>query len=187
PGYRANNLLTARLQLPPRYGEKRQRAAFYEQVLHRLALLPGVEAVGATSQLPLTSYNLGGTLRLEGQLPREGENDPSAPFAGVNPDYFRAMGIGVRAGRVFTDADSEDAPSVAVLCESLARRLFPNEDPIGKRFSAAASDAKVTTVIGVVGDVRHQGLDRDIDQAVYLSYRQVPRPGIALILRTTVE
>jgi putative ABC transport system permease protein len=185
PGYRAENLLTARLQLPPRYNEKSRRVGFYQQTLQRLEALPGVEAVGATSHLPLTTYNLGGTVRVEGRVKPEGEPETAAPIASVNPDYFRAMGIGLRAGRVFTDLDGQDAPSVAVLSETLARELFPNDDPLGKRLFIAAAGAESTTVIGVVGDIRHQGLESQIDWAVYLSYRQTPRPGMALVLRTS--
>ena len=184
PGYRAENLLTARLQLPPRYSEQSRRVQFYEQTLRRLEALPGVDAVGATSHLPLTSYNLGGTVRVEGRVKPEGEQETSAPIASVNPDYFRAMGIGLRAGRVFTDLDGKDAPSVAVLSEALAHELFPNDDPLGKRLFVAAAGAESTTVIGVVGDIRHQGLDQQIDWAAYLSFRQTPRPGMALVLRT---
>ncbi|HEV2667678.1 MAG TPA: ABC transporter permease, partial [Blastocatellia bacterium] len=184
PGYRAENLLTARLALPPRYRDNAQRAQFYERILQRLAALPGVTAVGATSHLPLTGYNMGAQLRVEGRQPREGEIPPSAPVARVNPDYFRTMGISVRAGRLINDGDTQDAPGVALLSETLARRLFPNEDPVDKRLSVAGSDA---TIVGVVSDIRYTGLDGEIEQAVYLSYRQLPRPGMALVLRSAVE
>ena len=184
PGYRAEKLLTARLALPPRYNEKVQRVKFYEQVLQRLAALPGVEAVGATSQLPLTSYNFGGAIRVEGRSLQEGENPTSAPITAVNPDYFRTMGIGLRTGRLINDGDTQDAPSVALLSETLARKLFPNEDALGKRLLVAGFGAEVTTIIGVVGDIRHQGLDKEIESAVYFSYRQLPRPGVALVLRS---
>ncbi|HKQ78776.1 MAG TPA: ABC transporter permease [Blastocatellia bacterium] len=187
PGYRAENLLTARLALPPRYRDNSQRAQFYEQILQRLAALPGVTAVGVTSHLPLTGYNMGSTLRVEGRSFQEGENPPSAPVARVNPDYFRAMGIGLRAGRLFNDGDTQGAPSVAMLSETLARRLFPNEDPLGKRLSVGGLGAELTTVIGVVSDIRYTGLDGEIEQAVYLSYRQLPRSGMALVLRGEVE
>jgi putative ABC transport system permease protein len=187
PGYSAENLLTARLQLPPRYSEKLRRVQFYEQTLQRIAELPGVTAAAATSHLPLGSYNMGGELRVEGHVLQEGEKLPSAPITSVSPDYFRAMGISLRAGRVFNDGDNKDTPSVAVLSETLARQLFSNEDSIGKRLFVPGSGSELTTVIGVVGDIRHQGLDRDVDPAVYLSYRQMPRPSIALVFRTTVD
>jgi putative ABC transport system permease protein len=184
PGYRAENLLTARIALPPRYSDNSQRAQFYERILQRIAALPGVTAVGATSHLPLTSYNMGAQLRVEGRQPREGENPPSAPVARVNPDYFRTMGISLRAGRLINDSDTQDAPGVVLLSETLAHRLFPDEDPLGKRLSVAGIN---TTVIGVVNDIRYTGLDGEIEQAVYLSYRQLPRSGMALVLRGAVE
>ncbi|MBO0724598.1 MAG: ABC transporter permease [Blastocatellia bacterium] len=184
PGYRAKNLLTAKISLPPRYRDDSQRSQFYERVLQRLAALPGVAAVGATSHLPLTNYNLSSTLRVEGRQPQPGEREPSAPVARVNPDYFRTMGISLRAGRLINDNDTQDAPSVALLSETLARRLFPNEDPIGKRLSVGGLNA---TVVGVVNDIRYTGLDGEIEQAVYLSYRQLPRSGMTLVLRGGAE
>jgi putative ABC transport system permease protein len=187
PGYRAEHLLTARFQLPPRYSQKLQRVQFYEQILQRLAALPGVASVGATSHLPLVRYNMGATLRVEGREPLAGEPPPSAPIASVNPDYFRTMSIALRAGRLLNDGDKEGAPNVALLSETLARKLFANEDPVGKRFHVPVFGEEWTTVIGVVSDVRHQGLDQEIEQAVYLSYRQMPRPGMALVLRSVVD
>ncbi|HEY9431622.1 MAG TPA: ABC transporter permease [Blastocatellia bacterium] len=184
PGYRAENMLTAKISLPPRYRDNAQRAQFYERILQRLTALPGVAAVGATSHLPLTGYNMGATLRVEGRSPRPGEREPSAPVARVNPDYFRTMGISLRAGRLINDSDTQDSPGVALLSETLARRLLPNEDPLGKRLSVAGMN---TTVIGVVNDIRYTGLDGEIEQAVYLSYRQLPRSGMALVLRGAVE
>jgi putative ABC transport system permease protein len=187
PGYRAENLLTARLTLPPRYNEKAQRVQFYDQLLPRLAALPGVASVGATSHLPLTNYNLGAGLLVEGRVYREGENPPGAPIAAVNPDYFRTMGISLRAGRLLNDGDTQNAPAVTVLSETLARKLFPNESPLGKRFlNLGGSGAEFTTVIGVVSDIRHQGLDKEVENSVYLSYRQLPRP-LSLVLRGTVD
>src|SRR5262245_26506945 len=184
PGYRAENLLTGWLALPPRYSDDAQRAQFYEQVLQRLAALPGVASVGVTSHLPLTNYNMSARLRVEGRAPQPGEREPSAPVARVNPDYFRTMGISLRSGRLINDGDTKDAPGVTLLSETLARRLFPNEDPLGKRLSVAGFGA---TVVGVVNDIRYTGLDGEIEQAVYLSYRQMPRPGMALVLRGAVE
>src|SRR5262245_578635 len=189
PGYRSENLLTARLpSLPQRYKEKQQRVQFYEQTLQRLAALPGVASVGLTLHLPLTSFNWGARLLVEGRSLQKGENPPGANINPVSPDYFRTMGIGLRAGRLFNDRDDQAAPSVALLSETLARRLFPNEDPLGKRLNVPDTDAEWTTVVGVVNDIRYTGLDGAIDQAVYLNYRQLPRPyGMELALRGAVD
>jgi putative ABC transport system permease protein len=189
PGYRAENVLTARLTtLPQRYHEKSQRVQFYEQTLQRLAALPGVASVGLTLHLPLTGFNWGARLQVEGRLLQKGENLPDALITPVSPDYFRTMSIGLRAGRLFNDRDNQDAPSVALLSETLARRLFPGEDPLGKRLNVGDTGAAWTTVVGVVSDIRHTGLDGEIEQAVYLNYRQLPRAlGMELVLRGTVE
>jgi putative ABC transport system permease protein len=184
PGYRAEGLLTARLSVPPRYRDNPQHAQFYEQILRRLAALPGVDSVGLTNNLPLTRHSLGGTVLVEGRAYQKGETLPSAPIATVNSDYFRTMGISLRAGRLFNDGDAQGAPRVALLSESLARRLFPNEDPLGKRLSSAG---RYTTVIGVVSDIRYTGLDGEIEQAVYVSYRQLPPYTAALALRGAVD
>jgi putative ABC transport system permease protein len=186
PGYRAESLLTARISLPPRYRDNAQRAEFYERILQRLAALPGVAAVGATSHLPLTGYNLFSSVRVDGRAPHEGEKEISVPVARVNPDYFHTMAISLRAGRLFNDSDIQGAPSVAVLSETLAHKLFPNEDPLGKRISTLLAGPG-TTVIGVVNDIRYSGLDGKIEQAVYLSYRQAPRSGMSLVVRGTVD
>jgi putative ABC transport system permease protein len=184
PGYQAENLLTARIALPPRYRDDAQRVQFYERVLQRVAALPGVASVGVTSHLPLTGYNMGAGLRVEGRAPQPGGVEVLAPIARVNADYFRTMGIALRAGRFFGDGDIAGAPGVAVLSETLAHKLFPDEDPLGKRFSIGD---RSTTVIGVVNDIRYTGLDGEVEQAVYLSYRQLPRAGMALLLRSTAE
>jgi putative ABC transport system permease protein len=184
PGYRAESLLTARLALPPRYRDDLQRVQFYDRVLERLAAVPGVASIGATSHLPLTGYNMGAALRVAGRTPLPGETEPSAPVARVNPDYFRTMGIGLRSGRLINDADTKDAPPVALLSETLAARLFPGEDPLGKHLGIASM---TTTIVGVVNDIRYKGLDEEIEQAVYLSYRQLPRAGMALLLRSTAD
>ncbi len=186
PGYRPESLLTAQLRLPPRYDEEFKRVQFYEAVLERAAALPGVVSVGATSQLPLTKYNMGGTLRSEDPAAEGGKREAAVPITAVNSDYFRTLGISLRAGRLFNDGDGQGAPSVALLSEALARQLFPNDDPVGRRIFVAGSGAEWTTVIGVVEGVRHQGLDHGIEPAAYLSYRQLPRPMMALVLRGSV-
>ncbi|MGH9940601.1 MAG: ABC transporter permease [Blastocatellia bacterium] len=168
-GYRAENLLTAQITLPPRYDERSRRAQFYQQILQRIAALPGVSAVGATSLLPLTRKNMAGWLRVENRAPQKERREPPVFIGAVNPGYFRAMGIGLRAGRLFNDGDRQDAPGVAILSETLARKLFPDEDPLGKRLFIPTSGAEMMTVVGVVGDVRHKGLDQRLEPAAYLS------------------
>src|SRR5262249_22833679 len=120
PGFRAKNLLTARVALPyPRYQEPARREQFQRQVLERVAAIPGVERVGAINHLPLTEFGLGVWLRVEGR-PVDNKRTPPTPLGLVNPDYFRAMGIPLRAGRFFDDGDTADSQRVIILSESLA-------------------------------------------------------------------
>ena len=186
PGYRPENLLTAQLRLPPRYDGEPKRAQFYDQLLQRVAALPGVESVGATSQLPLTRYNMGGTLRVMDRAAETGKREVAAPITAVSSDYFRTMSIGLRAGRLFDDRDAPGTASVTLLSETLARKLFPESDPVGKRIFVAGSGAEWTTVIGVVDEIRHQGLDQGIEEVAYLNILQLPRPMMALVLRCSV-
>jgi putative ABC transport system permease protein len=186
-GYRAENVLTARLTLPERYKENAQRVEFYERILERIAATPGVTDVGATSLLPLTPRNMVVWLRVEGRPAQDREREPPVFLGSVNPDYFRVMGIRLLSGRFFNDGDRQGAPSVALLTESLARKLFPGEYPIGKRIYAPTSNAEWTTVIGVVADVRHKGLDRTLEPTVYLSYRQASPVRMALAIRGAAD
>jgi putative ABC transport system permease protein len=187
PGFRAENVLTARITLPrTRYQELAQLEQFQQRVLERVAALPGVESVGAINHLPLTDFNSGVTLRVEGrQNDKEGELPTMLGL--VNSDYFRAMGISLRAGRHFDERDTGDSMRVVILSESLARRLFPNEDPLGKRVLMPGPRNDPPTVVGVVGDVRHEGLDREIKPQVYAPYHQWAPRHIILAIRSSVE
>ncbi len=182
-GYKSENLLTARIALPYRYEKEADRVQFYDRVLSGIAASPGVEAVGATGVLPLTTRNIVAWLRVEGRPLEEGRRESPVFVSSINPDYFRIMGIGLRAGRGFKDSDRQGAPSVGVISEALARKLFPGEDPLGKRLNVPSSGAEWTTVIGVVNDVRHKAVDRELEPMVYLSYWQAPPTRMALVVR----
>lgn len=108
----------------------------------------------------------------------------------ISPDYFRTMGTGLRAGRYFDDRDTPGSMRAVILSESVAHRLFPNEDPLGKRISMPRSPqgAGAATVVGIVADVRHEGLDREIKPQAYLPYRQWTQlRQISLVVRSSVE
>ena len=188
PGYSPNNLLTMRVSLPAtRYEERTPRAAFYREILERVSSLPGVHSAGAINHLPLTSFTFGGWLRIPGR-PQTPTNDrPSTPIGVVSPDYFRAMDIPLRTGRTFTARDNSESPRVVVLSEALARELFPNEDSIGKQVWVPGQGKDTPTVIGVVGDVRHQGLDQEVTPQVYVPYEQQAPWSMTMVVRTTTD
>jgi len=190
PGYRPDSLLTSRVTLPPwRYQEDDRRKAFFQETLERVAALPGVESVAVINHLPLNEIQLQGWLRMPGNPEVMHLDQPATPIGVVSEDYFRAMGIPLRAGRVFNVQDTADAPHVVVLSEALAQQLFPNEDVVGKQVwtPAPGPDKDLSTVIGVVGDVRHQGLDRDVTPQIYLPNQQDALWSANLVIHTKAD
>ena len=185
PGFRSENLLTLQVQLPNRISTPDARRAFYAQMFERLDSLPGVVATGGTTRLPLGSTNVSTRVMIDGRSMTPGEM-PEVEFRRAVHNYFRAMGMPVVRGRSFTAADGPAAQPVAVVNQTMARRLWPNEDPVGKRLKAGTNpQTPWTTVIGVVGDLRHAGLDIEPAAEYYISYLQGPPVSPFLVIRTS--
>ena len=178
-GFDPDHVVTVTLNPPAaRYPTPRNRADFYERTLDALGMLPGVEIAGATSRLPL----LPGNSRRGLNIPGVPSNEPTdANYRTATPSYFRAMDIPLIRGRVFTDADREDRPLVAVISASLAQRFWANRDPIGKQFSI---DQPPITIVGVVGDVHAASLEAPAEPTVYVPYRQDAFPFMTFVVRT---
>jgi len=182
-GFDARNVLTLNLTLS-RYSTPEQQVAFLRQALERVAQAPGAGAVGLTSTLPLQ----GGPATefvIEGRPPLAVGDDPSADIRIVDPNYFQAMGIPLRAGRPFSETDSTGAPKVMVINENMARRFWPDEDPIGKRVTMKDWGPPLTgEVVGVVGDVRSGSLDSEMRPMIYWAYPQFPIIFNSIVVRT---
>lgn len=147
-------------------------ANFLTQVQQRISQLPGVEAVGAINDLPITgNSSINGDFSIVGQPPWEPGQAPVAEFRLVTNDYFRAIGIPVVKGHAFTERDRLDSTQVILINETLAKRFFADEDPIGKQLNALTD--KPSEIIGVVGDARQWGLDKPPDPEIYFSYAQI--------------
>ena len=182
-GFDGSRVLTATLALPNApYPDAGKQTAFYTQLLEKVSALPGVEAAGVVSHLPLGGDNTNSGLLIEGKTFPDNE-PPLADDRLVSPDYFRAMGIPILKGRGFTERDDASAPQVALINETLARKFFPGENPIGKRIGMNWKSEGWQEVIGVVGDVRHDGLDLPLFPTVYVPYRQAIDPGMVLVVR----
>lgn len=189
-GFSTRNVLTARLSLKgPEYADQERVRAFFEETLERLRALPGVRHVAATSKLPLE----GGTntaVLIEGQQAETaGGNGPLVEVSVVTKGYFDAMGIPLFAGRTLAERDSSPARPGVVINRTMARQLWPDQDPIGKRFSFDPPNWR--TVVGVVADVRQWGLERPPIPEVYVPYHPSPPSGMHsfdrvrfLVLRT---
>jgi predicted permease len=184
PGFRAENLLTLQVQIPQRLSGSDARNAFYTELFQRLDSLPGVVASGGTTRLPLGSTNVSTRVMIEGRPMTPGEM-PEVEMRRAVHDYFRAMGIPILRGRVFTSEDGPGTQPVAVINQTMARRLWPNEDPVGKRLKMGANpQTPWSTVIGVVGDLRHAGLEVEPAAEFYIWSRQGPPVAPFIVVRT---
>ncbi len=183
PGFNPDRVLTLNLFLNrTQYPESPQLRNFYAQVLDRLKTTPGAQSVAAISTLPLSGNNTDTSFLIEGQPPPPPNQAPVAWFSSVSPDYFRTMELRMVKGRVFTDRDDENAPLVVVISETMARRYWPNQEPLGKRIGRGPD--RWREIVGVVKDVKHFGLDSDTPPSMYFPLRQVPARGMTLLVRT---
>jgi predicted permease len=151
-----------------------QQAAFIEEVLQHLKALPGVVSAAKINYIPVLGWSWHSGFTVEGRPPVRPEERPVAYFLTITPDYFRTMGIRLVKGRLFTEQDMVEAPGVAIIDQTLARGFFPNEDPIGKRLKAedvSEDGARLYEIVGVVGRVLQEGLDKNPEAIMY-----VPEP-----------
>src|ERR1041384_2188130 len=183
PGFNPRAVLRADVGLPrTRYADRAQAAAFFKQLVDRVSTLPGVEVAGAVSTLPLSGEGTDTSFLIEGRPRPEANREPVAFYSKVTPDYFRAMGIRLQRGRVITDADTADSPKVVVISETMARRYFEGEDPLGKGLLFGKDRREI---VGIVSDVKYFGLNLEARPAMYFSEQQYAERGMSLVLRTS--
>jgi putative ABC transport system permease protein len=196
PGFNPSNVRTASISLPKeKYREKDQKVAFYAQLIEKAASLPGVQIAGAACAVPFSGYQWGDFeesfkimnqgFRIEGQAPYQSGHEPHSDYSSVSPDYFKAIGIPLLRGRRFTERDTKGAPRVAIINSAMAKKFFPDGDPIGKRIQLSNGDEVYREIVGVVGDVKAYGLDREAPAQIYEPYTQQPFPFMTLVLRVS--
>ncbi|HEV2915194.1 MAG TPA: ABC transporter permease [Pyrinomonadaceae bacterium] len=184
PGFDPHNVLTASIALPSaKYAEERQQAEFFNQLLERAAAQPGVQTVGITSLLPLSGQIAQNVFNIEGRPPLPPGERLTAHARVISPEYLRALGIPLLKGRNFSSQDTSNAPKVLIINETLARRYFPGEDPIGKRVTPTIAENFTAEIIGIVGDVRHMTLDTEVTPEFYVSHLQLPQPYMTIVAR----
>jgi predicted permease len=172
PGFRAESVLTARLSLPGlRYPDNRRIVVFERELLETLRRKPGVQSAGLATYLPLGGLDNDASFLVEGRPPLPVGMYNTAQYHPASAGYFEAIGIPVLRGRSFTPADTSDSPWVTVISESMAREYWKGQDPIGRRLQFGAAEPW-RTVIGVVGDVRHERLDGVTKPEMYLPMDQ---------------
>ena len=185
PGFNSEGLLTFQMSLPARITTNEASLAFYGDLESKLRALPGVTHVGGTTRLPLGSTNVSTSIAVEGRDLPVGQQ-PEAELRRAVFDFFGAMGIPLLRGRAFEPSDDLAAPRVALVNAAFVARVFPSEDPIGRRVRLGPNPASApVTIVGVVGNVRHSSLEEAPRPEIYLSYRQGPPVGPFLILRST--
>jgi predicted permease len=188
PGFRTESILTARLSLPKsRYPDNRRVAAFERQVLEGLHGRAGIQSAGFATYLPLSGSDNGWAFFIENQAPLPVGTFNFAKYRPVSEGYFETLGIPLSRGRLFTAADVADSPWVVVINDSMARRYWGSKNPVGERLRFAGPIWR--TVIGVVGDVRHQGLDGEPRPEMYMPVDQAANleTGPTIVVRTGLD
>jgi putative ABC transport system permease protein len=187
PGFDERNALAVTIQLPEKkYAAPQQTAAFSEQLVQQVSTLPGVEATGIARILPIV-HNLPTGFYFEAQ-PRPNDNElPQTNYSAVSPGYFKAMRIPLIAGRAFSEHDTLDAPRVAIVSQTLAQRYFPSGDAIGKRINVQTGPESYREIVGIVGDVKQNGLTKETKPHAYEPFAQAPNQFMTLIVRSTTD
>ncbi len=186
PGFSANGVLTMELTLTgPRYPNAEAIREAYRRLWESLDALPGVTASGGVTALPMSNFFAWGPITIDGRVPAAGEAFINADMRTVAGRYFEAMQIPLVRGRLFTPADTPDQPRAVIIDERLAKDLFPNTDPIGKRlkFGDAASSSPWETIVGVVGQVKQYALDADSRIALYRPLTQTGARSLFVVAR----
>jgi putative ABC transport system permease protein len=186
PGFASDGVLTSVVTLPiSRYRNNEMLVAAVGQIESRFASIPGVRAVGATSLLPLSGQDSRRGIVVEGRVAPPDTPTRAHPRS-VTPGYFRAMGLQLVSGRAFTDADGANAPPVAIVNETMARSYWPGKSPVGSRVRYTGTQ-EVREVVGVIKDVRHWGLDAQVNPEMYVPYAQLAISGLTFTVAAQVE
>ncbi len=187
-GFDPENLMTMWVSFSAqKYSPPGRTAEFTRALLERLKSLPGVEGVTVSNDLPLEGEDTTTYPELEGRPEPPPADRILTGWHAVGPQFFSTLGIPLLKGRAITESDTEGAPRVVIVNQTAARRLWPGEDPIGKRLRLGDRSDPWSEVVGVVGDVKHNGLDAEFAADAYTPFLQVPWPYMAVILKTRAD
>ena len=189
PGINPSDVLTAQIELPSQtYRDDNKVGKFYQRLLVKVEALPGAESAGVGMSLPPNLLTVSDYFTVEGQRPVSERELGLADVISVSPDYFRALGVPLLEGRLFNDQDRQDRPKVVIINQTLARRNWPNESPIGKRLKLGGAERPNNPwkeVVGVVGDVKYSGLEAPPEMVLYEPYLQSAWSSMYLVVRTS--
>jgi MacB-like periplasmic core domain len=184
-GFNADNVLTMRLILQGGKYNPQTSRVLYDECLARVNAVPDVRSAALTHSLPIQGSNWGGFF-IAADKPVPSRVDlPEADRIRVSPNYFETIGMRLLRGRSFTAADTPESAPVTVINETLARRIWPNENPIGKRIKMGfpEDDDPWREVIGVVNDIKMNGVERDTSMQMYLPFSQMPEESVGMVVR----
>jgi putative ABC transport system permease protein len=185
PGFDTTKLLTWQMNLPAQLTNDTDRLGFYRDFFARLEALPGVVSVGGTTRVPLGSTSVTTTIQRD-TVPLPVAELPEVRFSRAMHNYFQAMGIPIRRGRGFDPTDGPTAPPVALINETMAHTLFANTDPLGQHVRiGSVPNGPWLTIVGIIGDVRHGGLEEEPQPEMYVTFLQYPPVNPYIVLRTT--
>ena len=203
PGFKPEHVLTAEVTLPrSQYAGKQQIASFYDRLLDRIKALPEVRSAGAVSALPLSGTDSGSDFFIDGQPSPPPDQENTTFNRVISPEYFQTMGIPLLDGRSFSERDRSDSRRVTIINESMARRFWPDENPVGKRLALSVEaltfpapnrppvfdiPSAMREIVGVVKDVRHYGLTSAPQPEMYIPYLQGSIREMSLVVRTDGE
>jgi len=189
-GFNPDRLLTLRVRLAgSKYREGPQAVAFYQQVLKRIETLPGVQSVGAITDVFLSITPNSGNFSIEGRPPVPPAEQIEVPIDSISPEYFKTMGISLLAGREFDGSEGPDSQRVVIINDTMARRFWPGEDPVGKRFKYGDSDSNSPwlTIVGLVGDMRRTGFELAERCETFLPISQNLAGSMTLVVRSATD
>ncbi len=188
PGFRADNILAMSLALPDyKYHKAVDQRLFFDRLLQATKALPGVQSVSETSALPLSGSTPSSSFYIEGRPVATGQQAPHGDYASVSPDYFQTLGIKLIRGRIFTEHDNSETAGVVIIDETVARKYWAGEDPIGRRitFEGERKNPLWREIIGIVGHVKSRALDGESRPQYYVPLDQRPESSMFLAVRTT--
>ena len=187
PGFNTENLLTWQMNVPQRLTTNADRLAFYRDFFARMEALPGVVSVGGTTRIPLGSTSVSTSVQIEGR-PVPVAEQPEVQLRRAMHEYFDTMAIPIRRGRGFDQNDGPTAPPVAIINDAAARKLFPNQDPVGQHVRMGPTPSGPwTTIVGVIGDIKHGGLEEEMQPELYINYLQGPPVAPFIVVRTASD
>jgi putative ABC transport system permease protein len=182
PGFRTERVLTlnfARLhELEPA-----ARARYYGEVLRAVQAVPGVSAAALNDYILLQNEDDYEGFRLADRPTPPPGTGPREEWRRISPDYFRVLGVPLLNGRLFAETDNEAAPSVVIINQALARKYWPNENPVGRRIRITQSAYEWSEIVGLVGDMREVGLDKPAKPMLFVPYQRAPRPVMGLFVQ----